>query len=370
MTKTVHVTRPFLPPLEEYLPYLEQIWESKHLTNNGPFHQQFETELADYLGVKFVSLFNNATTALLVSLRALELTGEVITTPFSFVATAHSLKWNGLEPIFVDINPKTCNLNPALIEDAITDKTSAILPVHVYGNPCETEKIQRIAAKQNLKVIYDAAHAFGVKKNGKSILNDGDLSVLSFHATKVFNTFEGGAIISHTPEMKKNIDDLKNFGFQDQITVQGVGINGKMNEVHSAMGLLQLKYIDQAIERRKQITKQYRKKINNIKGISLQDDLDGVKHNYAYLTLFINEEEYGMSRNDLDKKLKQNNIIGRRYFYPLISHFDEYKYLSSSNIGNLENAEKLSKEVICLPIYPDLENEKINRIIRIIIGVE
>jgi len=261
-------------------------------------------------------------------------------------------------------------LNPDLIEEAITEKTSAILPVHVYGNPCETEKIQKIAEKHHLKVIYDAAHAFGVEKNGKSILNDGDLSVLSFHATKVFNTFEGGAIISHTPEMKKNIDDLKNFGFQDQITVQGVGINGKMNEVHSAMGLLQLKYIDQAIERRKQITKQYRKKINNIKGISLQDDLDGVKHNYAYLTLFINEEEYGMSRNDLDKKLKQNNIIGRRYFYPLISHFDEYKYLSSSNIGNLENAEKLSKEVICLPIYPDLENEKINRIIRIIIGVE
>lgn len=366
MTKKINVTEPFLPPLKEYYPYLEQIWESKHLTNNGPFHQQFEKELAQYLGVQFVSLFNNATTALLVAIKALNLTGEVITTPYSFVATTHAIKWNGLEPVFVDIDPNTCNLNPDLIEDAVTKKTTAILPVHVYGYPCETKKNQKIADKYNLKVIYDAAHAFGVKKNGKSILNDGDLSVLSFHATKVFNTFEGGAIISHTPEMKKKIDDLKNFGFQDQITVQGVGINGKMNEVQSAMGLLQLKYIDQAIERRKQITKQYRKKINNIKGISLQDDLDGVKHNYAYLTLFINEEEYGMSRNDLDKKLKQNKIYGRRYFYPLISQYDEYMNLSSSNIGNLENAEKMSNRVLCLPIYPDLENERIEQICDII----
>jgi len=250
MSKKIFVTKPFLPPLDEYVKYLEKIWSSKQLTNNGPFHQKFEKELANYLGVRYVSLINNATTGLLVAIKALELKGEIITTPYSFVATAHSIKWNGLEPVFVDIDTITCNLNPDLIEGAITEKTSAILPVHVYGIPCEAEKIQKIADKHNLKVIYDAAHAFGVKRNGKSILNEGDLSILSFHATKVFNTFEGGAIISHTPEMKKKIDDLKNFGFQDQITVEGVGINGKMNEVQSAMGLLQLKYIDSVIEKR------------------------------------------------------------------------------------------------------------------------
>lgn len=366
MKDKIYVTQPFLPPLTEYIDYLEKIWASKHLTNNGPFHQQFEKELANYLGVQYVSLFNNATTALLVSLRALKLTGEVITTPYSFVATAHSIMWNGLSPVFVDIDPLTCNLNPNLIEDAITEKTSAILPVHVYGNPCETEKIKHIAEKNNLKVIYDAAHAFGVEKNGKSILNDGDLSILSFHATKVFNTFEGGAIICHSPEMKKKIDDLKNFGFQDQITVEGVGINGKMNEVQAAMGLLQLKYIDQAIEKRKQITEQYRIRLSNIKGITFLDDLENINHNYAYFPIFINEEEYGISRDKLYKILEQNNIYGRRYFYPLISQIEEYMILPSANSDNLQNAEKMSKNIICLPIYPDLEHERIEQISKVI----
>ena len=366
MLKKIFITKPFLPPLEEYYPYLKKIWKSKHLTNNGPFHQQFEKELAQYLGVKFVSLFNNATTGLLVSLRALELTGEVITTPYSFVATAHSIKWNGLEPVFVDIDTITCNLNPDLIEGAITEKTSAILPVHVYGIPCEAEKIQKIADKHNLKVIYDAAHAFGVKRNGKSILNEGDLSILSFHATKVFNTFEGGAIISHTPEMKKKIDDLKNFGFQDQITVEGVGINGKMNEVQSAMGLLQLKYIDSVIEKRNQITELYQKKLKNIKGISFLDEPEDINQNYAYFPIFINQDEYGISRDILYKKLKQNNIFGRRYFYPLICQFDEYAQLPSANKNNLPNAEKRSNEVICLPIYPDLSLQDVETILDII----
>jgi len=366
MTKKINVTEPFLPPLEEYYPYLEQIWESKQLTNNGQFHQKFEKELAQYLDVQYVSLFNNGTTALLVSLRALELTGEVITTPYSFVATAHSILWNGLTPVFVDIDPITCNLNLDLIEEAITEKTSAILPVHVYGNPCETTRIQQIAEKHNLKVIYDAAHAFGVEKNGKSILNEGDLSILSFHATKVFNTFEGGAIISHTPEMKKRIDDLKNFGFQSQVVVEGIGINGKMNEVQSAMGLLQLKYIDSVIEKRKQITELYRKKLKNIKGITFLDNQENTNHNYAYFPIFINEDDYGISRDDLYKKLKQNNIFGRRYFYPLISQFDEYINFPSASKNNLPNAEKMSNEVICLPIYPDLGKEQIKRIITII----
>jgi dTDP-4-amino-4,6-dideoxygalactose transaminase len=367
MNKKIFVTEPFLPPLKEFNVYLKQIWKNKLITNNGPFHKQLEQELCNYLGVKHISLFANGTIALLVAIKALELTGEVITTPYSFVATVHSIKWNGLEPVFVDIDPKYYNLDPSKIEEAITDKTTAILPVHVYGNPCETKKIKHIAEKYNLKVIYDAAHAFGVKKDGKSILNEGDLSILSFHATKVFNTFEGGAIISHTTKMKQRIDDLKNFGFHDELMVEGIGINGKMNELQASMGLLQLKYINEVIDKRKKITNLYRSELKNIKGISFLDDMKDVNHNYAYFPIFINERKFGRSREEIYEKLKNHNIYSRRYFYPLISQFTAYKDLSSSKPANLPMAEKSSEEVICLPVYPDLTKSEQNYIIDILI---
>ena len=366
MKDKIYITKPFLPPLDEYVKYLEKIWTSKQLTNNGPFHQQFEKELANYLGVKYVSLTNNATTGLLIAIKALELKGEIITTPYSFVATAHSIMWNGLTPVFVDINPSTCNIDPDKIENAITSKTSAILPVHVYGNPCETQKIKDIANKHNLKVIYDAAHAFGVKENDRSILNEGDLSILSFHATKVFNTFEGGAIISDSPEMKKKIDDLMNFGYQSEIVVNDIGINGKMNEIQSAMGLLQLKYIDQSVKKRNLVAEHYRKGLKSIKGIEYLPERNNVNYNYAYFPIFINEKEYGMSRDTLYNKLKENNIFGRRYFYPLISQFDEYVRLPSSRASNLQKAVEMSKQVICLPIYPNLDTEDVKLVIKII----
>jgi len=366
MNKKINVTQPFLPPLEEYSIYLRQIWESKHITNKGPFHEELEEELCDYLGVKYISLCANGTLALLVAIKALELKGEIITTPYSFVASAHSIMWNGSTPIFVDIESSTCNLDSEKIENAITDQTTAILPVHVYGNPCNIEKIQKIAERNGLKIIYDAAHAFGVKINGDSILNSGDLSVLSFHATKVFNTFEGGAIVSHTAEMKKKIDDLKNFGFQDQITVEGVGINGKMNEVQAAMGLLQLKYIDSAIDKRKKITEIYRNELDGVSGISFFNNIEDVKHNYAYFPVFINELEYGMSRDEVFEKLIDENIFTRKYFHPLISQFSAYKSLPSAESENLLVAEKMSREVLCLPIYPDLAHMDVNRIINIL----
>ena len=364
--KRINVTQPFLPPLEEFQIYLQQIWKNKYITNNGPFHKQLEQELCNYLGVKHISLFANGTIALLVAIKALELKGEIITTPYSFVATAHSIKWNGLEPVFVDIDPLTCNLDTKKIENAISDQTTAILPVHVYGNPCNTEKIAEIAERYGLKIIYDAAHAFGVTVNGNSILNSGDLSVLSFHATKVFNTFEGGAIVSHTAEMKKKIDDLKNFGFQDQITVEGIGINGKINEVQAAMGLLQLKYIDQVIEKRNRIAELYREKLSEVNGISFLDGIKGVKHNYSYFPIFINEREYGMNRDKVYEELTNHNIFTRRYFYPLISRFSAYKNLPSAEEKSLPVAEQISSEVICLPIYPDLEHRDVERVIGIL----
>jgi len=366
MLDKIYVTKPYLPPLDEYKKYLEKIWKSQFITNSGPYHGQLESELCDYLGVKHISLFCNGTIALLVAIKALELKGEVITTPYSFVATAQSIKWNGLDPVFVDIEPKYCNLDPYKIEEAITEKTSAILPVHVYGHPCNTKMITKIANKYKLSVIYDSAHAFAVKKNKKSILNEGDLSVLSFHATKVFNTFEGGAIVSHTAEMKKKIDDLKNFGFQDQITVEGIGINGKINEVQAAMGLLQLKYIDQVIEKRNRIAELYREKLSEVNGISFLDGIKGVKHNYSYFPIFINEREYGMNRDKVYEELTNHNIFTRRYFYPLISRFSAYKNLPSAEEKNLPVAEQISSEVICLPIYPDLEHRDVERVIGIL----
>lgn len=366
MDKYITVTQPSIPPLEEFIPYLQQIWDNKWLTNNGPLHQQLEKELADYLGVKYISLFSNGTLALISALQALNITGEVITTPFSFVATTHSLWWNKIKPVFVDVEPEYLNLDPAKIEAAITDKTTAIMPVHVYGNPCKMDEIQRIADKHGLKVIYDAAHAFGVKINGNSVLNYGDLSVLSFHATKVFSTIEGGAIICHTEEMKHHIDNLKNFGFRGETVVEEPGINAKLNELQAAYGLLQLKYVDGFIARRKEITRLYREQLRDVDGVSFMNDIDGVTHGYSYFPILINEKVYSMSRDELYEKLKQNNIFARRYFYPLISSFEPYRELLSASKNNLQIATKAAEDVLCLPIYVELESEMVQQIINII----
>jgi dTDP-4-amino-4,6-dideoxygalactose transaminase len=364
----LNVTQPFLPPLNEFQPYLEQIWENKRLTNRGPFHDQLEEELCSYLGVRHISLFCNGTIALLVAIKALELSGEIITTPYSFVATAHSIKWNGIKPVFVDIESKTCNINPDKIEQAITPNTSAIMPVHVYGNPCDNDSIQEIANKHNIKIIYDAAHAFGVNSGNQSIMNWGDLSVLSFHATKIFNTFEGGAIICHSYEMKRKIDDLKNFGFQSEVTIKGLGINGKMSEVQAAMGLLQLKYIDQNIADRKKITVRYKEYLSNIPGLTYLDENDNNDYNHSYFPIFIDENIYREPRDCVYKKLKQKNIYGRRYFYPLISEFEEYNRQASSSIQNHSMAKYLSDSVICLPIYPGLKDCELKLIVDVIKG--
>ena len=366
LNKSVTVTQPYLPPLEEFIPYLQEIWNNRWLTNNGPLHQQLEKELADYLGVKYISLFANGTLALMSALQALHVQGEVITTPFSFVATTHSLWWNKNTPVFVDIEPEYLNLDPQKIETAITEKTTAIMPVHVYGNPCQVDEIQRIADKHNLKVIYDAAHAFGVKKNETSILNYGDLSVLSFHATKVYSTIEGGAIISHTTEMKHHIDNLKNFGFRGETIVEEPGINAKLNEVQAAYGLLQLKYVDGFIEKRKQITELYRDLLKDIQGISFLNDMQGVSHCYSYFLILVDEEKYGMSRDDLYEKLKEHNILGRRYFYPLISDFEPYKHLPSATKENSPIATRIAQQVLCLPIYVELNENDVKRIVDII----
>ena len=360
------VTSPLLPPLGEFIPYLEDIWKRKWLTNNGSYHQQLENALCEYLGVEYLSIFTNGTLPLITALQALRITGEVITTPYSFVATTHALWWNGIKPVFVDIDPIYGNIDPDKIEAAITPKTTAIMPVHVYGNPCDTKKIQTIAGKYGLKVIYDAAHAFGVRQNGKSILTAGDMSTLSFHATKVYNTIEGGALICKDAETKKRIDYLKNFGFAGETTVVAPGINGKMDEVRSAYGLLNLKSVDGAIEKRKQIANVYRNALKGIEGISFFEDIDNIRHNYSYFPIFVDEEKYGTSRDDLYYKLKENNIFGRRYFYPLISEFPTYRGLESSKRENLLVANKMADSVICLPIYVELDVDNINKIISII----
>ena len=365
MKKKIFVTKPYLPPLKEYTQYLEEIWQSQYITNSGPFHAQLESELCKYLGVKHISLFCNGTIALLVAIKALELKGEVITTPFSFVATAQSIKWNGLDPVFVDIEPEHCNLDPNKIEQAITKKTSAILPVHVYGHPCDTQAIKKIADKYNLRIMYDSAHAFSVKKDNKSILNQGDLSVLSFHATKVFNTFEGGAIISNNQEMKKRIDDLKNFAFQDETTVDGLGINGKMNEAQAAFGLIQLKYIEKNINKREKVSDLYKEKLSDVPGIRFIQKLKNIKYNYSYMPIFIDEKAYGISRDELYDKLKNNDIFSRRYFYPLITDFPLYE---KSKSFDLKNAKLVANQILCLPIYPDLTIDDINKICKVIIN--
>ncbi len=362
----ITVTSPLLPDLGEFNEYLKDIWTRKWLTNNGDYHQKLEKALCEYLEVSCISLFTNGTIPLLCALQALRITGEVITTPYSFVATAHSLWWNNIKPVFVDIDPDTCNINPDKIEAAITPKTTAIMPVHVYGNPCDTERIQEIADKYGLKVIYDAAHAFGVELNGKSLLEAGDISTLSFHATKVYNTIEGGALVCHDEKTKERIDYLKNFGFADETTVVGPGINGKMDEIRSAYGLLNLKQVDNAIEARHQVAIRYREGLRSINGITLMEDMPNVLHNYSYFPIFINKDKYGMSRDELYFKMKKQNILGRRYFYPLISNFSTYRGLDSANPANLPVANKMADTVICLPMYHSLTVDDITRVINCI----
>lgn len=364
--KPILVTSPHLPPLEEFHAYLEEIWESKWLTNNGKYHRALEQALCDYLNVPYISLFSNGTLALLTALQALRITGEVITTPFSFVATTHALWWNNIKPVFVDIEPETFNLDPAKIEAAITPQTTAILPVHVFGNPCAVEQIQEIADTYGLKVIYDACHTFGVTINGVPVLNYGDLSIMSFHATKVYNTFEGGAIVCQDEATKKRIDYLKNFGFAGETTVVAPGINAKMNEVQAAMGLLQLNYIDQAIAKRQAIAQAYRQQLCGVPGITFLEDMPGVKHCYAYFPILVDQEQYGLSRDTLYEELKRHNIFGRRYFYPLISQFPTYRALESAQPGKMPVAERVTEQVICLPIYPDLGIEVVCKICSIV----
>ncbi|HEY3389736.1 MAG TPA: DegT/DnrJ/EryC1/StrS family aminotransferase, partial [Prolixibacteraceae bacterium] len=347
LNNPIYVTQPAMPPLEEFTDLLKIIWDNKILTNNGPFHQQFEYELAEYLGVKYISVFTNGTLALMTALQSLRITGEVITTPFSFVATTHSLWWNNIKPVFADIEPDNFNLDPEKVEAAITPQTTAIMPVHVYGNPCKLERFQQIADTYGLKIIYDAAHAFGVKVKGTSVLNYGDLSILSFHATKVFNTIEGGAIICHDEKTKQRIDYLKNFGFAGETTVIAPGINAKMNELQAAYGLLQLKYVDKCIEKRKTIASTYRNQLKGINGINFLEDMDGVDHAYSYFPILVDKDKFGKTRDELYEGLKEQNIFGRRYFYPLISQFPTYRGLPSSRPDNLPVATKVAEQVIC-----------------------
>ena len=359
------VTSPLLPDLQNFNEYLRQIWDSKWLTNNGSFHQQFEKALAKYLGVEYISVFTNGTLPLITALQALGLKkGEVITTPYSFVATTHYMWWNQLKPVFVDVEPTTGNIDPAKIEAAITENTVAIMPVHVYGQPCDNERIDVIAKRHNLKVIYDAAHAFGVRKEGKSILEWGDVSTLSFHATKVFGTIEGGALICHSAEMKHQIDNLKNFGFRGETVVEAPGINGKMDEVRAAFGLLNLKQIDVAIEARHNVAMRYREVIDKIEGLSYLVEQSDIRYNYGYFPIFVDEARYGISRDALYEKLKANNIFGRRYFYPLISTFEPYKDFPSAALENLPIATKMAEQVLCLPMHHALSEEDVKRIIR------
>ena len=364
--KLITVTSPLLPSLDEFIPMLKDIWDRKWLTNNGHYHKELEKSLAEYLGVKYISLFTNGTLPLITALQAMRITGEVITTPYSFVATTHSIWWNGLKPVFVDVDEKTGNIDPEKIEAAITPHTTAIMPVHVYGTPCNTKRIQEIADVYGLKVIYDAAHAFGVKVNGESILNAGDMSTLSFHATKVYNTVEGGALVCHDEATKKRIDYLKNFGFAGETTVVAPGINSKMDEIRAAYGLLNLKQVDDAIARRKATAERYRAALKGVAGIRMLEDVEGVRHNYAYFPIFISEE-YSLSRDALYEKLKEHNVYGRRYFYPLISTFSAYKGLESARPENLPVAHKLADQVLCLPMFAGLDNESIDRIIDIVI---
>lgn len=359
----ITVTSPLLPSLEEFNEMLRQIWDSRWITNNGQFHRQLEHELAEYLKVPYISLFTNGTLPLITALQALRITGEVITTPYSFVATTHSLWWNGIKPVFVDVDPSNCGLDPNRIEAAITPKTTAIMPVHCYGKPCDTKAIQEIADKYGLKVIYDAAHAFGVEVDGESVLNAGDMSTLSFHATKVYNTIEGGALVMHDEQTKKRIDYLKNFGFADETTVVAPGINSKMDEIRAAYGILNLRQVDGAIAARRRVANRYREALRDVEGISFFHDTPGVRHNYSYFPIFVDAEKFGKTRDELYFKMKEANILGRRYFYPLISEFSTYRGLPSASRENLPNACRLAETVLCLPMHHALSEEDVERVI-------
>jgi dTDP-4-amino-4,6-dideoxygalactose transaminase len=365
--KQITVTSPLLPNLDEFHALLKEIWESKWITNNGSFHRQLEKELAAYLKVPYISLFTNGTLPLITALQAMRITGEVITTPYSFVATTHSLWWNGIKPVFVDIDPNTCNLDPAKIEAAITPKTTAIMPVHCYGKPCDTKGIQAVADKYGLKVIYDAAHAFGVEVDGESILKAGDMSTLSFHATKVYNTIEGGALIMHDEATKKRIDYLKNFGFADETTVVAPGINSKVDEMRAAYGILNLRQVDAAIAARQKVAQRYREALRDVPGVTFFDDMPSVRHNYSYFPIFIDTEKYGMTRDELYFKMKNSNVLGRRYFYPLISEFSTYRGLPSAGADNLPVATKIADSVICLPMHHELSSEDVERVLSLIV---
>ena len=361
----IYVTRPDLPSLDDFLPYLREIWDSKILTNGGPFHEQFERQLGEYLGVKHLALFTNCTIGLITALQALRITGEVITTPFSFAATAHSLLWNGIKPVFVDIDPITLNLDPQRIEAAMTPQTSSIMPVHVYGHPCDVDGIEAIADIYNLKVIYDAAHAFGVRCHCGSVLGHGDLSVLSFHATKVFTTFEGGAIVCRDEKMRRRINYLKNFGFADEVTVVAPGINGKMSEFNAALGLLQLQGIDLALGKRRAIDERYRAGLADLVGIRCVRPSGEIRCNYSYFPILI-QEDYPLSRDALYQKFRDHDIFVRRYFYPLISDFPMYRSLPSAAHSNLPVARKIAQQVLCLPIYPGLLPGQVDRVLELL----
>lgn len=373
MMKKLTVTSPLLPDLSEFIDELRVIWDKKWITNYGDYHQRLEQALAEYLGVEYISLFTNGTLPLLTALQALDIReGEVITTPYSFVATTHAIWWNGLTPVFVDIDPATGNLDPDKIEAAITERTRAILPVHVYGTPCDTERIQAIADRHQLRVIYDAAHAFGVTRTGangsqRSILCEGDIATLSFHATKVYNTIEGGAMVVHSAEMKRRIDDLKNFGFHDEVTVVAPGINSKMDEIRAAYGLLNLRQVDAAIARRREISAAYRAALRDVPGIRLFAEMPGVKHNYGYFPILVDEAAYGLSRDALYGKMKARGILGRRYFYPLISDFPMYSHLPSADAALLPNARRMADSVICLPLFPEMTAEDVEAVVGCII---
>ena len=367
MNNQITVTSPLLPNLDEFNKMLKEIWASRWITNNGQFHKQLEKELCEYLKVPYISLFTNGTLPLLTALQALRITGEVITTPYSFVATTHSIWWNGCRPVFVDIEEETCGIDPNKIEAAITPKTTAIMPVSCYGKPCKMDEIQAIADKYGLKVIHDAAHAFGVEVNGESWVGKGDLVSLSFHATKVYNTLEGGAMVMHDEATKKRVDFLKNFGFAGETEVVAPGINSKMDEVRAAYGLLNLKQVDDAIEKRHQVAVKYRNALRNIPGIRFFDDMPGVRHNYSYFPIFINAEEYGRTRNELYFKMKAEGVLGRRYFYPLISNFSTYRSLPSATPENLPVATKVANEVICLPMHHMLDDKNISKVLSLIV---
>lgn len=362
----ITVTSPLLPPLDEFEKYLEDIWQRKWITNNGHYHHLLEQALCEYLGVEYISLFTNGTLPLITALQALRITGEVITTPYSFVATTHSIWWNGLKPVFVDIDPATGNIDPAKIEAAITPRTSAIMPVHVYGNPCDTERIRTIADRYGLKVIYDAAHAFGVRVNGRSVLEAGDISTLSFHATKTYNTIEGGALICHSAEMKQRIDHLKNFGFESETEVVAPGINAKMDEVRAAYGLVGLKYIDRAIEARRRVAERYRRELAGVEGISMFEPRPDVTYNYSYFPIFVDAERFGCTRDELYGRMKADGVLSRRYFYPLISAFSPYNTYESAAESNLPVATRMADQVLCLPLHHRLTDSDVERVLSFI----